>query len=439
MKWQQFTRLFAARLIHDARLIPAGGSWAVQLPSNIQRNLRWFFFDGFLAASSDGIYATYLSLFVLALGATPAQLGLMTSLGSLTATLALLPGAILVERIHRRKPIVLVSGGGIGRGVIFFIALVPLLFSGPAAVYTIIALKVLGDTGANLGFPAWTSLAADVVPLTWRGRYFATRNVVMSIAGMVVTFLAGQFITHSAKLQGYQIAMMAAFVISLFGIYCYSRLQDAPAPIISSTTPTSVPTYSLASIRQTFKEDPNFLRYCIFGIVWNIALSSAGPFFNPYLVQNLNSTPAFIGTLSVVASLASIPAMRWFGRLADRWGPNRVMQVTGLLIPLLPLAWVFTTQAWQGIPINILGGFLWAGFNLAAFNFLLSITPKGQIARYSAFFQIAVALSSSAGAAMGGLIVTLWGYKAVFAFSFIGRLIGAILFSRFVKSEPKSS
>jgi len=130
--------------------------------------------------------------------------------------------------------------------------------------------------------------------------------------------------------------------------------------------------------------------------------------------------------------------MRLFGQLNDRWGPRKVILVTGSLIPVVPFAWYFITSAWHVVPINIVSGFLWAGYNLAMFNLLLAIAPEAQRARYSAMFQISVTISLALGASVGGLIANRWGIPLVFVVSAIGRAIGAGVFARFVKPRGSS-
>jgi MFS family permease len=173
------------RLRRCASQFTTGGRWVAQLPPSIRQNLRRFWFVGVFASGSDAIVVAYLSLFVLVLGATRAQIGLTSALSSLSAALLLLPGATLVERRGRRKHIVVLSGGGVARVALLLLALVPLFFAGPTAVYVAIALAILRGAFGNLGVPAWVSLIADIVPLSWRGRYFSSRNMAMGVANML--------------------------------------------------------------------------------------------------------------------------------------------------------------------------------------------------------------------------------------------------------------
>jgi len=427
-------RALWARLRSDAARLTIGGSWATQLPQQGQRNLRAFFFDGVFSAASDAINLTYQTLYVLALGATNAQIGLMSALSSLSATLLLMPGAMLADRSKRRKPLVLWPGGGVARLMILLLALLPFVFKGSAAVYVAIALNVIMAGAGNLAYSAWVSLTADIVPLSWRGHFFGTRNMVMGMVTIVMTLLAGQVITGMGSISGYQIAFLVAFLIGMVSTYSYSRIKEPE----KSVQPQTKREYSLSSLLTSLRTDRDFLAFCLYAMVWNFSLNTAGPFFNVYLVKTIHASAFMVGFLSVVSSIAGLPAMRLFGQLNDRWGPRKVILVTGSLIPVVPFAWYFITSAWHVVPINIVSGFLWAGYNLAMFNLLLAIAPEAQRARYSAMFQISVTISLALGASVGGLIANRWGIPLVFVVSAIGRAIGAGVFARFVKPRGSS-
>jgi predicted MFS family arabinose efflux permease len=89
--------------------------------------------------------------------------------------------------------------------------------------------------------------------------------------------------------------------------------------------------------------------------------------------------------------------------------------------------------------LNSFSGVLWGAFNLVSFNFLLSLTPDAQRARFSAFYQILVMLALAGGAAVGAWVVTSWGYQAIFLCSAIGRMAAAVLFVRFVPAMSERS
>lgn len=426
-------KVFWERLGRGIALFTAGGAWVTQFPQALQNSLRWYYLDGVLAASQEAINATYLTLYVLALGATSSQIGLMTSLASLGAMLLLLPGAILAERAPSRKWVVVLSGGGITRLAILGLAILPFFANGPSAVVVAILLKIVMDSFANLANPAWTTLTADLVPIAMRGRFFGNRNMVMSAASMLVTLLAGQIITASASpLQGYQIVYGLAILFGAGATYCFAHINEASFERAARPNQPS-DAYNLAALIQTLRGDRTFLAFCAAQMVWNFSLAVVGPFFTVFQADVLKSTPFIIGIQAILSSLAGLPALPLFGRLNDRWGARKLAIVTGFIIPFLPLLWTLVSSPWHPLPINILGGVLWAGYGLANFNLMLSITDPQKRARYTAIFQLSVMFSAALGAAVGGFIIQHVGYLTIFILSGCGRLVGNLLLWRFVK------
>jgi MFS family permease len=412
--------------------LSAGGSWALQLSEATQRNLRNFFYNGLFRSASDSITLTYLTLFLLALGATSADIGLMTALASISGTFLLIPGAMLVDRLGQRKRIVLFSGGFTSSIILLFMALIPVVVRGTDTIYFIIALKVIMDGLGNFSIPAWVSMTADVVPLSWRGRYFSTRNLAMGFASMVVTYGIGQLISWLGEPVGYQWALGLSFIFGVLSASFFARIRDYRDN--DQVIPNQ--SYSVRSLLRILRTDRNFLAFCSFTAFWTFSLNIAGPFFNVFLVNDLNATASIIGIVTVVGIISSIPAQRIFGPITDRWGSRNLMRLVAYIIPILPFGWYFVRAPWQAIPMNILGGILWAAMNLASFNLLLEISSQEQRARYSAMYQISVALSAAIGASLGGIVADQWGIPLVFLLSGTGRLLAAIYFSRNVH-QPK--
>ncbi len=434
LAWSDRFRAYVSGLQQNAFKLALGGGWILSEPLVVQRNLGNFWLDGVFANASDAILITYLTLYFLALGASDQQIGILSALASLSATLLLLPGAVLVERIGLRKWITVASGGVTSRLMILLIVLSPFVFKGHTLVYVVIGLEVVRQAFGNLALPAWISLTGDLIPMAWRGTYFGSRNIAMSVASIVVTIFTGQLITQTSSPYGYQLALGMAFVFGLISTFFFSRLHEKPLP---PSVPATQPIFSLEFFKPLV-ENKQLLVFCLVAAGWNFSLNISGPFFGVYQAKNLMLTPAIIGILSTVSSFAGLPAQKIMGPLADRLGPYRVQMIMGLLIPLLPLSWYFVVNPdwapWQIALINITGGFLWAGFSLASFNLLLILAPAEQRARISAIYQIIVSVSLALGAATGGYAVSHWGFRTIFLLSAVGRWIAAIAFAKFVKS-----
>jgi MFS family permease len=175
----------------------------------------------------------------------------------------------------------------------------------------------------------------------------------------------------------------------------------------------------------------NFGKFVIFVSLLTFASSVAGPFFSVYLLKNLN-IPAlkggyvfyFIITLS--ASVATILFMPLWGKLSDKYGNLRVMKITGIFIPLVAIFYLlssfFNTLTYAIIFIFFIeafSGFIWAGFNLAASNFIYDAVTAQRHALCVAYFNILNGTGAFTGAMLGGII-------ASFDFVFFG--LNSILF-----------
>jgi predicted MFS family arabinose efflux permease len=257
----------------------------------------------------------------------------------------------------------------------------------------------------------------------------------MGLTGMLAILLVGELITRTSIPLGYQITLALAFALGLASTFSFSRLHD-PGGGVTPAHPAG--SLSLRTIVREISTHPYFLGLCLVMAFWNFSLNIAGPFFNVYMVENLKFTASMVGIVSIATSVAGLLVQRRIGHFSDRLGPRKVQMISMFLIPLLPFAWIFVTKFWHVILLNSFSGILWGAFNLASFNFLLSLTPDGLRARFSAFYQILVMLALAGGAALGAWVVTVWGYPAIFICSAVGRMMAAILFVRFVPHKAES-
>ncbi len=413
--------------------LPVGGGWGRTLQESIQKNLRWLWFDGLFASASDNIMLNYISLYILSLGASEFQIGLMSSISSFLAALMLFLGAMLAEKIGHHKDIVVLAGGTLGRLCMLLLVFVPIVFHTPSVVWIAIGLSVTRDAFGNLGYPAWMSVLNEVIPIEGRGRFFGSRNFVMGMAGMITTLAAGKIITLFVHQTGYQIAIAIAFILGAASTYSFFNIKTQP----SIKRIGAGATLSLKAIPGLLKGHPQFIVLMLTAGLWNFAINIAGPFFNVYMVQNLHFSASIVGLTSVATALSGLLVLNGVGSLSDRLGPRKLQIFSMALIPLLPVMWIFASQPWQIILINIFGGTIWAAFNLTSFNLMLNSIPKDKVPSYSALYQIMVTLSLAFGALLGSSLITRFGFHVLLIASAVGRVLATFLFIKLVKEPTK--
>ena len=125
----------------------------------------------------------------------------------------------------------------------------------------------------------------------------------------------------------------------------------------------------------------------------------------------------------VIAVFMSAP---FWGRLADRVGNVRVLKITGLFVPFVPILWIFSTNWYYLIAVEFYAGIVWSGFNLCAANFILdSVQPEKRV-RCLSYFNLINGIAVFLGATLGGILSemlpALNGHKAMSLFLISGLL-----------------
>ena len=395
---------------------------------------RLFWWEGLTSNVSESFVTNFVNPFALALGASNTQIGWLSALSNLTSALALFPGAQWAERTGQHKRIAVLAGGVGGRLLLLAIALSPLIFRGQAAIYAFIALVALRAFLSQLGYPAWSTFVADLVPPSIRGRYFSSRNIALAIGALVFTPLAGRLADAFGVPRGYQVSFFAAGLIGFAATVLFARIPEprqAPAAAVSRT--------KQASIRTVLRDNPRFAAFTGVAFLWNLALMIAGPFFSVYLVRTLGASPTQIGLLAAVNSAGNIVGQRIWGRLNDRRGATWVMRLTGLLIPAIPLLWSFAPNPWYLLPVETFSGFMWAGYSLANFNLMLHLAPPAVRARYTAIYQVSVFGAAFIGPLLGSVLANAFDIRPLLWLSCAGRIVASVLFMITVRGRGEAA
>jgi MFS family permease len=390
---------------------------------NGRPNRRLLWVDGLISNVSESFITSFVSPFVMALGATNGQIGALSATSNLASALGLLPGARLSERSGRRKRIVVLTGGLAGRLLLIALASLPLFLGSPAVIYAVIAFFALRAFFNQLGYPAWSALVADLVTKAIRGRYLGARNIGLGIAALVFTPLAGLLIQRIGGVRGYQVSLVVAALIGLIATLVFARIKEPQA-----THPGSVIQARGIISLDLLRGHRQFAVFTGVALIWNFALMIAGPFFSVHLVRTLHGTPTQIGLLAAAYSVGNILGQRLWGRLNDRRGAAWVMRLTGLLIPVVPVAWSTAPGPWWLIPVELTSGFMWAGYLLANFNLLLGLAPESQRERFVAVYQTVVFGAAFVGPLIGGVLADTITIPRLMWISAAGRMVAALVF-----------
>jgi hypothetical protein len=181
----------------------------------------------------------------------------------------------------------------------------------------------------------------------------------------------------------------------------------------------------------------NVGKFIIYVALMKFATYLAGPFFAVFMLRDLKfSYLTYVG-ITATADLVNILFLSFWGKRADKAGNIKVLRITALLVPLVPLLWIIGRDFYYLIPIQVLSGFAWSGFNLVSVNFLYDAASPEKRTQYIALANALNGVAICLGALTGGLLAThlptLLGYQllSLFLISGIARgLVGIRLYSR---------
>ena len=406
----------------------------------VRNSLRASTAEGTFNTAASSITQTYIQPLAIELGATNSDMGLLSAAQNLANTIAQIPGAKLTQRMPR-KTIWMVSQL---TSKIFFmipIMLLPLMNLGNE-VWLLIAVMALIAFFVGLRTPAWTSMMGDLVPERIRGKYFAMRNMVTGAAGIAVTLVSGYFVTT----YGFPLIFFFAIVLSAMSIVFFAKMYEPPVKKIFHYG------HRFALNPHDWKNaialNKPLVIFTAYMCLMYFAVEIAAPFYAVYMIKDLSISYFWFGALTVLGAIIRIISFKHWGRINDRFGSRKTLLVTGFFGCFTPFLFLFATGVFDIALIKIFDGFIWAGFDLVIFNYLLDIIPANRrpqyVANHNFFVGFGITLGDLAGAVFIGFLMEssflFWhGLQLIFLLSFVLRIGVLVILPKIREADVKHS
>jgi len=361
--------------------------------------------EGSFATIRQALGDTYISPFAIALNAGNATIAMLSSITGLVGPISQMFSARLIEKYSRKK-ILLKSTFYESLLWIPFIILAFLFYKGilvSTLPFILLFFFVIYTIIAQIPVPAWFSWTGDIVDEGYRGKWFAKRNFIIGTTSLIATILAALFLDFIKK-QGYT---MFGFII-LFFLAMIARFISRQFLKKAYEPKLKLKKGYYFSFFQFIKKAPknNFGKFSIFRAFMAFAASIASPFFAVYMLRNLQFNYLTFMLITMSQVLFSLILMKAWGRFADKYGNYEVLKITSVLVPLYPILWLISSKPLFLIfGPSLIGGIAWAGFNLAAGNFVYdSVTPQKRSLAVS-YFNVLNGVGIFLGAGLGGLLI----------------------------------
>jgi len=368
----------------------------------------------------DGFGLRYITPFANAIGVSNKYIGLLTSVPSLLGNFSQLYAPRLMEKTSRKK----IVFTGVLLQSIMWLALIALgifyFFYGLNKETTSILLVAIYSILIIFGaFPAsvWSSWMKDLVHPGVRGTYFGRRNKIAGTIALACMFSAGfilDYFKHTKIFIAFIILFSLAFLGRLISSFYFLKQYEPKIKLEKGY---------YFSFKQFIKRAPfnNFGKFSIMLALINFATAIASPFFAIYLLDSLQFNTItygyiFFTLVTIAAPITSLLFMTPWGRLSDRYGTIKIMRICSHLIPIIPLFWILSSFLVGKISMSLLvlylifgeslSGIVWAGFNLAAGNFIYDAVTRERMALCTAYHSILNGIGVFIGATLGGIIAS---------------------------------
>ncbi len=440
----------------------ASGALAVSQPPQISKpvirtSLKASTIDGVFAVIFSSITSgVLLTNFLLQLGASPLEVGMLSSIPMLMNLLQPL-GAYFAERSTSRHYYCLwIFGPSRLLWLILALSIGWVSWSGTnphQLVSWTLGIVFVSNILGSLGSSCWFSWMAALVPHRLRGRYFGLRNSAASLTTLISVPLFGFAVSAwpTGTIGGYGVVLVLGIVAGIVSLGCQYFMADInpqqPQPSVLSRSKPNLKSVEDASHQRPvfgFLKDSNFLKFLLYFGLWTFAVNLIIPFYNLYLLDNLGLDLNWVSVYTSIHAGANLVMLVIWGKVADRLGNRPLLVLVGTVVALLPLFWLGIgndeLSIWLWLPlIHLLKGAMWAAIDLCSSNIQMEVAPTEHP---SSYFAIAAAVSGVCGAlgtTAGGELAQLGvigGLSGVFLISTGVRLF-ALLPLIFVK-EPRS-
>jgi len=343
-----------------------------------------------------GFSSPLITLYLKDLGASFWQISLILTSYAGTALLSHYAWGWLTDRIGRRKPLLL--AGLLGLGVVYWqLGQVPnanfawgirVLEGMATAAYTTPSLALMGDLlagtgqrGRRMGYYRGSASMMFAV-----GAFFGGSLADQTSIGVVLTVCAGIY--------------LVAAVATLF--------VHEPGPAKKPATPTPGP----APVTQP--ERPLPILFLVGAVLWTAA-HGAGASMWPNYMAELGYAKTEITRLWGLAALVEFPSMAVSGIVSDVVGRAPLLVAGGAFAAVVHIGYVTLASLLPALLIiQVIRGFAFGSFTTTGMTFAAEWGSQQRRGRNSGGYNAANGIGGLMGTFLGGTIVQLLGFGALY-------------------------
>jgi MFS family permease len=434
---QHCFRKVAATLLQSNRPVPVRSD--AELAAEVKRNYSWNFAVNLLEATAFLFGLSFLSsstilpLFVSKLTDSPFPIGLVAVIAQASWFLPQLFTANLVERLPRKKPLVINLGFFLERLPVWLIVVAALVAKRSPSLALLLFFVGYAWFGLGGGMiaTAWQDLIARCFPVERRGRFLgiaAFAGTGMGAVGAALSIWLLEFLPFSTNFVFIFTIAAVTTILSWF----FLALTREPVP--STDAPRQSNRQFLANLPDIVRGDHNFRRFLVARSL--MALGNLGTgFVTVSAIHRWQIPDSTVGLYTALYLAGQTVGNLTFGFLADRFGHKLSLELGALASALaFAVAWLALAPAWIYAVFFLLGvnsGALLVSGILVALEF----SEPQRRPTYAGMANTATGLASTVAPLLGAWLASV-DYGWLFAVSSAVNLAALIAMHWWVR-EPR--
>jgi len=362
-------------------------------------------FEGMTARSIFNLTSgAFLAGYARLLGADDGTAGLLGAVPIL-AGMASLVSPIVLERLHRRKPLI-VWFNFLGRlGLAFPVALPWIARTDGARLTWLVVSYLVANLLLMFLSPAASAWVVDFTPVRVRARYFARREAwvigTATLASVALSVVLDWRKGAGDAASGFAILFATVLALSFVNSSFLVRMKEVP-----KEGPLHPPRLRDPLVLPF--ADPRYRRLLAVVLLWSFGYQTALPFTSVYLVSGLGLDYVVATAFAAGTALASVLAARMWGRMADRTSWIALMRWMVLLQAISCVFWFFTDRSTMAftLPFAALatGGMI-SGMNISLLNLQYDYAPERNRTVYIGTLTAVNGVAGFAGALFGAAVL----------------------------------
>lgn len=401
---------------------------------HLRRNYAGHFIHGMLGLTGFRLmYApTLIPSYILLLTGSAAMVGLGQALLQLGAILSPIVGASRIEHRARVLPYA-IRVGGLMRVQILGLALAGWFLGGWLLTAVTLALFFLLGIFTGTQRVAFQMLMAKVIPITRRGRLQGYRNLTGGAIAALLSYWAGAYlIERDVWGNGYATTFFVTFVLTSLGLVALQVMMREP---------DAVQARRQVGLRERMRDLPKLLAdrdYRWFNVALALAIAGrvGAPFYVLIAADRMGLDGQTIGLLSLAFLGADTLSNLLWGNLGDRLG-FRITFVAAVCLWIGGLVLLLAaTVPWVIVASFCMLGAAASGYQMSATTMVLEFGAREDTPMRLALSTTVEGTIAAAGPLIGGLVVELFGARALMAGA-LGFLLAALLVLLLRVREPR--